>query len=262
MGDPIGGVIEGKSFMVWVQSPQRFGAAHRSPLDLRDQAFAMALFGLPTHAALVAPYDLLHDMSDVEVVDRSVFGYVSSFVTQFADVLAARTRRLAVVRPTDGLAGAAIAGLFHDWVLPRFDAKLCASRREAYAFLAVPAADRHALEELYASFTQPELVRKLHAALALDLQHATLDRVAAALVVSTRSLQRRISECGTKFSAELARVRVQAAEALLVQHATKIEAIAREVGFRSAPAFTAAFRRINGMSPSAYREAHAGTGRS
>lgn len=204
---------------------------------------------------LIAPFDILHDLSDVDAVNPSVFGFAEAFIKQYIGVLAQRTRRVAVVRP-DGLAGAALTGMFHDWVAGRLDAKLVATRREAYAFLGVSADDRAELDELHASFIQPEAMRRLQTALADDLQRATLERIAMAVGVSTRSLQRRIAECGTTFSGELAKARVRAAEALLARPDVKIEVIAREVGFRSAPAFTAAFRRITGTSPSTYREAH------
>ena len=36
--DPVGGYVRGRSFMVWVQSPHRLGATHRSPLDVHDAA--------------------------------------------------------------------------------------------------------------------------------------------------------------------------------------------------------------------------------
>ncbi|MEO7092086.1 MAG: helix-turn-helix transcriptional regulator [Polyangiales bacterium] len=253
--DPIGGYVQGKSFMVWVQSPTRFGATHQSPLEQIDQATATALFGLLTHPRLTGPFELLHDFADVQDVDSSAFTYAETFIGHFADVLAARTRRLAVVRPS-GLAGAAFSGLFHDWVQTRFDAMLCRDRSEAYDWLGIDGDDRKELEALQASFSQPELLRRLRGALAADLRQATVERMARALSVSGRSLQRHMAECGTSFSDELARARVLAAEALLIHGTVKIEAIARDIGFRSPAAFTSMFGRIRGESPSSFRERH------
>jgi transcriptional regulator GlxA family with amidase domain len=251
--DPIGGYVEGKSFMVWVQSPTRFGAAHRSPLEHIDQTTATALFGILTHPRLTGPFELLHDFLEVEDVDASAFTYAEMFIRHFGDALAARTRRLAVIRPS-GLAGAAFTGIYHDWIPTRFDAKLCRDRCEAYDWLGIDGDDRRELEALQEAFSQPELLRRLRAALAADLRQATVERVARTLSLSVRSLQRHIAECGTSFSDELARARVLAAEALLIRGTTKIEAIARDVGFRSAAAFTSMFTRIHGASPSAFRE--------
>lgn len=255
--DPIGGYVQGNSFMVWVQSATRFGAAHRSPLEQIDQATATPLFGLLAHPRLTGPFDLLHDFLEVADVDASAFTYAEMFIRHFADALAARTRRLAVIRP-GGLAGAAFAGIYHDWIPTRFDAKLCSDRLEAYEWLGIDGDDRRELEALQEAFSQPELLRRLRDALAADLREATVERIARSLSLSVRSLQRHMTEHGTSFSDELARARVVAAEALLIRGTTKIEAIARDVGFRSPAAFTSMFSRIHGESPSAFRERYRG----
>jgi len=251
--DPIGGYVQARSFMVWVQSPTRFGAAHRSPLEYVDQTTATALFGILSHPRLTGPFELLHDFLDVEDVDASAFTFAEMFIRHFADALAARTRRLAVVRPS-GLAGAAFTGIYHDWIPTRFDAKLCRDRREAYAWLGIDGDERRELEALQEAFSQPALLRRLRDALAADLRQATVERIARALSLSVRSLQRHMAECGTSFSEELARARVLAAETLLIRGTMKIEAIARDVGFRSPAAFTSMFGRIHGESPSEFRE--------
>ena len=253
--DPIGGYVQGKSFMVWVQSPTRFGAMHHSPLEQIDQATATALFGILTHPKLTGPFELLHDLSEVADVDASAFTYAEMFIRHFGDALAARTRRLAVVRPS-GLAGAAFSGIYHDWIQPRFDAKLCSDRGEAYVWLDIDGEDRRELEALREAFSQPELLRRLRAALAADLRQATVERIARSLSISVRSLQRHMAECGTSFSDELAAARVLAAEVLLIHGTSKIEAIARDIGFRSPAAFTSMFGRIRGESPTSFRERH------
>ncbi|MEO8550112.1 MAG: AraC family transcriptional regulator [Kofleriaceae bacterium] len=253
--DPIAGYVQGKSFLVWVQSPTRFGAMHQSPLEQIDQETATALFGILTHPKLTGPFELLHDLSEVTDVDASAFTYAETFIRHFGDALAARTRRLAVVRPS-GLAGAAFSGIYHDWIQPRFDAKLCRTRREAHEWLDIEGDDRRELEALREAFSQPELLRRLRAALAADLRGATVDRIARTLSLSARSLQRHMAGCGTSFSGELSAARVLAAEALLIHGSSKIDAIARDIGFRSPAAFTSMFGRIRGESPSSFRERH------
>jgi AraC-like DNA-binding protein len=253
--DPIGGYVQGKSFLLWVQSPTRFGVTHQSPLEHSDAATATSLIGILTHPRLIGPFELLHDFTDVNDVDMTAFMFAEMFIRHFADALAARTRRLAVVRPS-GLAGAALGGIFHDSVESRFDAKLCVDRREAYTWLGIDGNDRCELEALQESFAQPELLRRLREALAADLRHATVERTARLLSVSIRSLQRQLAECGTSFSEELARARVRAAEALLIHGSAKIEVIARDIGFRSPAAFTSMFARIRGESPSSFRDRH------
>ncbi len=254
MRDPVGGYVRGRSFMVWVQSPRRFGATHRSPLDPQDQITANLLVALPVNAKIIAPFDMFHDLSAVEVFDRSAFEYARKFLEHWIEALAARTRRLAVVRPT-GIAGAAFTGMFHDWVAPRFsDAKLCGGRDEAYAWLEIIGREQRELDALHAEFVKPELLHQIADALARDLRDATVERLAGGVALSVRSLQRRLTELGTSFSEELATARVRAAETLLTEASTKIETIGQEVGFRSAPAFTAMFRRIHGESPRTFRD--------
>lgn len=250
--DPVGNCFVGRSVIVWVQTASRFGSVHRSPLDFTDAPALATLFPLPMVKALQPPFDLLHDLSGVQAVDERAFHWVQGFMEQTLDDLAARTRRFAVVRPS-GLAGAAVTGIFHEWVTPRFDAKLCTRRSEAHAWLGIEPGEQAEIDTLHDSLTQPELIRKLHDALAADLQDATLDRIAGALATSGRSLQRQLAQHGTSFRDELDRARIRAAEAMLLETSAKIEAIASDVGFRSPAAFTAMFRRVNGEVPGAFR---------
>lgn len=254
VADPVGGYVRGRSFVVWVQSPHRLGASHRSPLDLQDQSIANLLVTLPVHAQLAAPYDVFHDLSGVDVFDRSAFDYAWKFLDSWVEMIAARTRRVAIVRPT-GMAGAAFTGMFHDWVQPRFArSKLCEDRDDACAWLEIDDRDRREIDSVHAELFQPELLRQVADVLARDLREATVERLASTLALSIRSLQRRLTELGTSFSDELATARMRAAETLLLDAATKIETVGHEVGFRSAPAFTAMFTRVHGESPRAFRE--------
>ena len=52
------------------------------------------------------------------------------------------------------------------------------------------------------------------------------------------------------------RRRVEAAAALLTKSTSPIAAVARAVGFRSASQFATTFRRLMGLTPSAYRTSH------
>jgi len=55
--------------------------------------------------------------------------------------------------------------------------------------------------------------------------------------------------------------RIDQARALLAARTSSIAAIARMVGFRTPSHFTTTFRRITGMTPSAYRSGGQGTAR-
>ncbi|WP_184569722.1 helix-turn-helix transcriptional regulator [Streptomyces zagrosensis] len=81
----------------------------------------------------------------------------------------------------------------------------------------------------------------------------TLANWSAQLGVSARTISRAFSaETGTSFARWVASVRAQHAVALLTR-GREVEAVAEEVGYRSASAFGAAFRRTTGLTPAAFR---------
>jgi AraC-like DNA-binding protein len=76
---------------------------------------------------------------------------------------------------------------------------------------------------------------------------------ASHLGVSTRTITRAFNaETGTSFARWVAAVRAQHAVALLTR-GWEVDAVAEEVGYRSASAFGAAFRRTTGLTPGAFR---------
>jgi transcriptional regulator GlxA family with amidase domain len=81
----------------------------------------------------------------------------------------------------------------------------------------------------------------------------TIDVVATALGMSTRTLQRELRRLDTSFSDELRRVRIAAAEALLVLTDLKIDAIATQVGFGTASRMSASLRRERNLTASELR---------
>lgn len=252
MAAPIGSYLAGRSFVVWVQSPERLGAFHFGPLDSGDHAALATLFPLPASAHLAPRYDLMHDLGAVEDFDRTSFDFFEAFLARFVDAVAQRTRKLAVVRPR-GLAGAAFTGLFHEWVVPRFDAKLCFDRREALAWLDPPATARRELDEVYDTCLQPSLLLTVRELIANDLSSATLESIAQAMSLTPRTLQRQLAELDTCFRDELARARIRVAEVMLLDRDDKIEAIAVQLGFSSASAFSAMFKKVAGEYPGEFR---------
>ncbi|GGV16788.1 AraC family transcriptional regulator [Actinomadura cremea] len=81
----------------------------------------------------------------------------------------------------------------------------------------------------------------------------TLVHWASHLGVSTRTITRAFNaETGTSFARWVAAVRAQHAVALLTR-GWEIDAVAEAVGYRSASAFGAAFRRTTGLTPGAFR---------
>lgn len=80
-----------------------------------------------------------------------------------------------------------------------------------------------------------------------------LVEVARALNISARTLQLRLAADGTSFSALTDAVQHERALALLAQPDLPVTTIATRTGFANPAAFTRAFRRWTGTTPSLYR---------
>lgn len=117
-------------------------------------------------------------------------------------------------------------------------------------------------EMLLAREGHPEVTRRVRKALAglLESEARDLASVARRLGMSARSLQRRLAEEETSFSALLDDVRRELARHHLERRATPIEAVAYLTGFSEVSAFTRAARRWFGHTPARMRE-EAGGGR-
>ena len=100
-----------------------------------------------------------------------------------------------------------------------------------------------------------DLRTRLHEALrkALVGGSPSLDEVASSLGMSARSLQRRLSESGTTFRTEIDAVRNHTAQLLLQDPKLALSEVAWLLGFSDPRAFTRAFRRWHGVTPSAFR---------
>lgn len=79
----------------------------------------------------------------------------------------------------------------------------------------------------------------------------SLDAVAKRLSTSGRSLQRRLTERGTTFQAELDGARESLALRLLSEPSASVKAVAHTIGFAHVAAFSRAFRRWTGEAPAA-----------
>jgi AraC-like DNA-binding protein len=81
----------------------------------------------------------------------------------------------------------------------------------------------------------------------------SIEAVAKKLGTSTRSLQRRLAEASTTFSAARDAALRERAEELLTRDDASIEVIAERLGFASRTSFERAFRRWTGRSPASVR---------
>jgi AraC-like DNA-binding protein len=78
--------------------------------------------------------------------------------------------------------------------------------------------------------------------------------VVETLHLTTRTLQRRLDEEGTSFSALLAEVRRERALELMRRSGMDNAAIAWTLGFEDASAFSRAFKSWTGLSPRQHRD--------
>jgi AraC-like DNA-binding protein len=129
-----------------------------------------------------------------------------------------------------------------DAPLPRADSALC-SLLEAHA------AGLLARVPQPAGFT--DRVRERISAL-LPRGEATAERVAAELVLSPRTLRRRLAGAKTSYQQLLDEVRLELARSALGQKGISVNEVAFLLGFSDASAFHKAFRRWTGRSPGEY----------
>lgn len=85
-------------------------------------------------------------------------------------------------------------------------------------------------------------------------QVPTLEVIAEALHMSSRTLQRKLAEHDVRFSDLLDRARLDAARARLAQPSLSLSEIAYSLGYSDVAAFVRAFRRWTGATPAKYRE--------
>jgi len=86
-----------------------------------------------------------------------------------------------------------------------------------------------------------------------------LDDIARRVASSRRQLQRAYAEIGdTTFREHLTRVRMQRAAELLARRNMTVREVARRVGYRQPAQFAKAFRRYQGLAPSAFRSSGPG----
>jgi len=81
-----------------------------------------------------------------------------------------------------------------------------------------------------------------------------MEQVARELAMSTRTLRRRLAECGTSYQELLDEVREALAQELLTTLA--VEDVALRLGYAEASSFIHAFKRWKGVTPAAYARSH------
>lgn len=99
----------------------------------------------------------------------------------------------------------------------------------------------------------PEIVRRVQSALEAMPGRVTAAAVARALGMSTRSLQRHLSEVDSSLRIERQRRLLHQCERMLESTELDLDAIASQVGASSSSHLVALFRAHHGMTPGAFR---------
>lgn len=234
-------MVRGRS---WAYGATESGLRFTVLLGSVDRSDAEALIGLWSMAKRDAPHPTLFDTTDLEGFSKDFFDVLSAFVRERVDLLARRVTRLGLVRP-DNVVGPMVAGYFQVFT-PPCPYSVFADRASALIWLGE---DPSVLSR---SIPEPTTVARLRAMLTSDPQLA-VDALARSLGMSRRSLQRRLSEEGTSFSAEAERARLELAMRLMRSTDQKLAAIAAHVGYGSLSAFSEWFARHTGQAPSRWR---------
>lgn len=127
-------------------------------------------------------------------------------------------------------------------------------------------ANDQVLESTCKGLRHDDLVSRVKLAMVHELPSGTPseDAIAKAVSMSSRSLQRRLAEEGTSFTAQLAMVRKELAEQYVENPRIPVTEISYMLGFSDVSSFSRAFKRWTGRSPGASRQpsprAHAGPG--
>ncbi len=183
------------------------------------------------------------------------FPLVSEYVIRQRDELARSVSQLAGVRTT-GMIGAISEGFFRIVPAP-YPVNVFEERGEALRWLGCEA-HASAIDEVEerATRTVSSIASSVHQVLSdllRDGGNPDIDKTARSMSMSVRSLQRRLHEEGTSFQRELNVARVRRAQRLMLDTDASLTTIAIESGFASPSAFSVAFRKLEGMSPSDWR---------
>ena len=154
------------------------------------------------------------------------------------------------IEPRFGAAAAALVYSRESW-----DAPARLNDPALFALL-----DRHAQAICEGGPEAESLAARVRAAIAAELpgREPTVAAVARRLATSARTLQRRLGEEGTSFARLVVEVRRERAETFLRAGDVSVAEVSWLVGFSEQSAFTRAFRRWTGASPSAFRRGAAG----
>ncbi|MBX3205323.1 MAG: AraC family transcriptional regulator [Labilithrix sp.] len=193
------------------------------------------------------------DVRALETVDLMSFETLLAHLKKRRDAWSPNVAKQVVLHQ-GGFAHAAVVGMFQ-FLSPGHPVEYLEDPVAAYE--AVGAGDlRVEVEALRTRLLGlPEPVRRVRAALDTLPAGAEPTAIAKNLGTSVRSLQRRLTECGTSLRAERQLHIVRAAERLLEATGMDLDAMAAHLGASSASHLVAMFRQHRNTTPGAFRAA-------
>ena len=123
--------------------------------------------------------------------------------------------------------------------LPPLTAENARSVASPYHYKSVPDDFIGTLEQIMQTYIQDDL---------------TIEVVAGLCNTSKRTLQRQLTETGTRYSEVHARVWFRVACQMLQRPDSRVKDVARRLGYNDVSHFSRAFRRMAGLTPRAYRQ--------
>ena len=248
--DQVGGYLAIRRALVFCARPTLWGFAmwgKPTESDIRRLVPLRVLElaeGVAAHASLV-------DTRRLEAGDPRAFSLLKAYLRSHWGIFRTRVTRLALVRPP-GVLGATVAGFFQVAGAP-YPVRVFDALADAAAWVRAPelaAVLDGAIEQ--ASET-PEVLLALRRWLDGHLERATLPVAARAMARAPRSLQRDLTTARTSFQRELDAARIRLACRLLADTESPLTRIAYDVGCASPQHFAKLFRRVAGVTPSAWR---------
>ncbi len=252
MDAPVGRFWPGDSFFYWCASPTLYGFSlwGRPRADDLERLCTALVVELSPRAE---PHCSLVDASLVEEVDPGAFEVLQRYVKQHRAQLAKRVTKLALVRPS-GLVGAVVAGFYAVLDSP-YPTKDFEQVEPALGWLGVERELADVILERRGELSGVSpLLAQLRSVLSAVGARAELDDVARRLSLSSRTLQRRLGALRTSFQKELLSHRLRAAQVALRDGDQPITSISLEAGFSTPQHFSAAFRKVTGVTPTQFRK--------
>jgi AraC-like DNA-binding protein len=248
--DPIGAYLAIPRGLVFCARPTLWGFALWGQPNEADAKRLIPLLAREL-APDASPHASLIDVRRLEAGDPRAFGVLASYLKTHWESFRTLVTRVALVRPP-GLLGATVAGFYQVAGAP-YPVRVFDELRDATTWLRAPdLVDALDAAIAGASDISPVVV-ELRRWLDAHLADASLVRAAKAMRRAPRSLQRDLEAATSTFQRELDAARVRLAKRLLADTSSPLTEIAYDIGCASPQHFATLFRRVAGVTPSAFR---------